>query len=133
MLNKYNINQLPFISNATETVPTWKAWLCGRRETKSAGQPAHLCNLITTLIDSYFWFGLMLNVPVNNFSVMSGRSHRFLGITSTFFFWGGGICLAQGHNTATPVGLEPPTSGSGVRGVNHRAPLIDSMIFIVSL
>ena len=22
---------------------------------------------------------------------------------------------------ATPVGLEPPTSGSGVRGVNHQA------------
>ena len=37
-----------------------------------------------------FWFGLMLNVPVNNFSVMLGRSHRFLGITSTFLFWGGG-------------------------------------------
>ena len=32
----------------------------------------------------------MLNVPVNNFSVMLGRSHRFLGITSTFFFFGGG-------------------------------------------
>ena len=31
-------------------------------------------------------FGLRLYVPVNNFSVMSGRSHRFLGITSTF--WG---------------------------------------------
>ena len=30
------------------------------------------------------WFGLMLNVPVNNFSVMLGRSHRFLGITITF-------------------------------------------------
>ena len=27
---------------------------------------------------------LILNVPVNNFSVMLGRSHRFLGITSTF-------------------------------------------------
>ena len=27
---------------------------------------------------------LLLNVAVNNFSVMSGRSHRFLGITSTF-------------------------------------------------
>ena len=27
---------------------------------------------------------LRLNVPVNNFSVKSGRSHRFLGITSTF-------------------------------------------------
>ena len=24
-------------------------------------------------------------------------------------------------NTATRVGLEPPTSGSGVRGVNHQA------------
>ena len=32
-------------------------------------------------------FGLMLNVPVNNFSVMLGRSHRFLGITSAFFFF----------------------------------------------
>ena len=29
-------------------------------------------------------FVLRLNVPVNNFSVMSGRSHRFLGTTSTF-------------------------------------------------
>ena len=26
----------------------------------------------------------LLNIPVNNFSVMSGRSHRFFGITSTF-------------------------------------------------
>ena len=31
------------------------------------------------------------------------------------------ICLAQGHNTATRVGLEPPTSRSGVRDVNHQA------------
>ena len=40
----------------------------------------------------FFWGGggLMLNVPVNNFSVMLGLSHRFLGITSTFFFFGGG-------------------------------------------
>ena len=38
---------------------------------------------------------LMLNVPVNNFSVMLGLSHSFLGITSTFL---GLICLAQGHN-----------------------------------
>ena len=36
-----------------------------------------------------FGFGLMLNVPVNNFSVMLGRSHHFLGSTF-FFFWGGG-------------------------------------------
>ena len=40
-------------------------------------------------IDKIFClFGLRLYVPVNNFSVMSGRSHRFLGITSTFL---GGI------------------------------------------
>ena len=34
-----------------------------------------------------FGFGLVLlrlNVPVNNFLVMSGQSHRFLGINSTF-------------------------------------------------
>ena len=37
------------------------------------------------------------------------------------YFWGLKICLAQGHNTATRVGLKPPTSGSGVRGVNHQA------------
>ena len=28
-------------------------------------------------------FVFSLNVPVNNFSVMSGRGHRFLGFTST--------------------------------------------------
>ena len=37
----------------------------------------------TLLIDKNgFWFGLRLNVPVNNFSVMLGRSHHFLGIIS---------------------------------------------------
>ena len=29
--------------------------------------------------------------------------------------------MIQGHNTATRVGLEPPTSGSGVQGINHQA------------
>ena len=38
-------------------------------------------------------FLLMLNVPVNNFSVMSARSHRFLGITSTF--WGINVSLLK--------------------------------------
>ena len=58
---------------------------------------------------------LRLDVPVNNFSVMSGRSHRFLGITSTFR--GVNVSLlndifAQGHNTAE-VGIESPTPRSG--------------------
>ena len=35
--------------------------------------------------DLFCLFGLRLYVPVNNFSVMSGWSHRFLGITSTFW------------------------------------------------
>ena len=30
------------------------------------------------------FIAFLLKVPVNNYSVMSGRSHRFLGITSTF-------------------------------------------------
>ena len=47
---------------------------------------------------------------------MSGRSHRFLGVTSTF--WGVNMpCSRTEHG----VGLEPPTSGSGVRGIYHQA------------
>ena len=34
------------------------------------------CSGIT---EEFCLFVLRLNVPVNNFSVMSGRSHRFLG------------------------------------------------------
>ena len=64
-----------------------------------------------------FGFGLMLNVPVNNFSVMLGRSHCFLGITSTF--WGVNMsCLRTQHGD--PSEARTPTSGSGVRGVNHQ-------------
>ena len=35
-------------------------------------------------VDIISLFMLRFNVPVNNFSVMSGQSHGFLGITSTF-------------------------------------------------
>ena len=38
------------------------------------------------ILNNSFWFGLSLYVPVNNFSVMSGQSHRFLGITSIYYF-----------------------------------------------
>ena len=38
----------------------------------------------------HIWFGLMLNVPVNNFSVMLGWGHHFLGIASTLVGGGGG-------------------------------------------
>ena len=67
---------------------------------------------------NFCFFVLMLNVPVNNFSVMSGRSHRFLDIISIFR---GVNVLAQGHNTAE-VGKEPPTSRSGVRDSTTMTP-----------
>ena len=57
--NRYNQNQKHAIE--TETGENWNY----RHNTK-------------ILVD------LILNVPVNNFSVMLGRSHQFLGITSTF-------------------------------------------------
>ena len=50
---------------------------------------------------------------------MLGRSHRFLGITSTF--WGVNVPCSRTQHGLTRVGLEPPTSGSGVRGINHQA------------
>ena len=56
----------------------------------------------------------ILKVLVNNFSVMLGRSHRFLGITSTF-----------GESV---LGLEPPTSGSGVQGINHQATALPRLL-----
>ena len=31
---------------------------------------------MTLPVGGLVWFGLMLNIPVNNFSVMLGQSHR---------------------------------------------------------
>ena len=50
---------------------------------------------------------LRFNIPVNSFSVMLGWSHRFLGINQ---YSRELMSLAQGHNTVTPVGIEPRTS-----------------------
>ena len=55
-------------------------------------------------------FDLILYVPVNNFSVMSGWV--FLGGTSSKR---GLMCLAQGHNTVILVRLEPATRRSQVK------------------
>ena len=69
-------------------------------------------------------FVLRLKYPVNNFSVMSRRSHYFLGITCTFFLGGGVKCFAQGHNTAEE-GFEPRTLApeSDALPLGHYAPL----------
>ena len=62
-----------------------------------------LCILLICLVH------LILNVPVNNFTVMLGQGHRFLGITSTF---GEYICLAKGHNIVTRVRSDTRTLAS---------------------
>ena len=49
-------------------------------------------------------FVLRFNVPVNNVLVMSGRSHRFQGFNEYSREF---MCLAQGHNEATHVGIDP--------------------------
>ena len=55
--------------------------------------------------------------------ILLGRSHRFLCITSTF--WGVNVPCSRKQYGLTRVGLEPPTSGSGVRGINHQATAIE--------
>ena len=75
-------------------------------------------------ISVMFWFGLMLNVPVNNFSVMLGRSHRFLGFF--FFFGGGGVnmsCSRTQHGD--PSGARTPDlwiRSPRCYPLGHRAP-----------
>ena len=66
-----------------------------------------------------FFVSFLLNVTVNNFSVMSGRSHRFLGITSTF---GELMRLAQGHNTATRVRIELQPLDPEIETLTTRPP-----------
>ena len=51
------------------------------KEEKNFVLKTSVINIYTRM---YEFYSFMLNVPVNNFSVMLGGSHRFLGITSTF-------------------------------------------------
>ena len=57
---------------------------------------------------SIVWFDSLL--PINNLSVIKGTA--FLGWTCTKL---GLTCLAQGHNTVTPVRLEPEAPQSWVK------------------
>ena len=65
------------------------------------------------------WFGLRLYFPVNNFSVMSGRSHRFLGITSTFLEVNVSCSRIQHGDLSED---RTPTSRSEVRLSTSRPP-----------
>ena len=69
----------------------------------------------------------MLKIPVNNFSVMSGWSQRFLGIYQCS---GDLMCLAQEHKMVQPVGIEPRTSKFGIR-CSTTTPHNDEVIKII--
>ena len=67
---------------------------------------------------------LILNVPVYNFSVMLFFSH--VGTEPPLpgyyeYFWGVNVPCSRTQHCLTWVGLEPPISGSGVRGINYQA------------
>ena len=66
---------------------------------------------------------LILYIPVNSFSAMSGRV--FLGWTSSKQVW---MCLAQGHNTVTPVRFKSVTPQSGVKH-STTEPLCSQVAF----
>ena len=69
----------------------------------------------------------MLKVPVNNFSVMLGRIHRFLGITSTFlllFFWGGGGGGGGGYYVLLKDTTRRPEWGSNPRLLDPESEVL---------
>ena len=72
-------------------------------------------------------FGLRLYVPVNNFSVMSERSHRFLGITSTF--WEVNVsCSRIQHGDLSED--RTPSSRSGGRHSTNRPRRLPKESFV---
>ena len=64
-----------------------------------------LANFIRKLNYKENLFGLVLNFPVNNFSVMLGRRHHYLGITSTF--WGVNMSCSRTQH-GDPSGIRTP-------------------------
>ena len=67
-----------------------------------------ICYILHELL---IFFIVRINVPVNDFSVMSELSHPLSGINQ---YSGKLMCLVQGHNTVPPVGIKPRTSRFGV-------------------
>ena len=61
-------------------------------------------------------FVLRFNIPVNNLSVTSGRSHHFLGFN---LYYGKLMRLAEEYNMMLPVEIKPRTSQFRVY---HRTP-----------
>ena len=84
--NKQTIHKLQKTNNAIKEGPYKPTkWLKVKVQKQSTKQWIVTLNARITKMFKIFWkqegwlVVLRLNVPVNNFSVMSGRSHRFLG------------------------------------------------------
>ena len=79
------------------------------------------CAVTLVVLHFICLFDLIIYVPVNNLSVISGQV--FLGWTSTNQ---GLMCLAQGHNAVTSVRLKPTALGSchesSTLPLSHCAP-----------
>ena len=91
------------------------------------------CNIapvsVHTPVSFVCLFGLRLYIPVNNFSVMSGRSHRFLGITSTF--WEGNVpCSRIQHGD--PSEDHAPTSHFDPLPLGLLRPLVQTSTVTVA-
>ena len=72
---------------------------------------------ITYLLYLLISFLFLFNVPVNNFTVISGRSNRFLGIISTF--WEVNVSCSRTQH-GDPSEDRTPTSHSGFRRSTTR-------------
>ena len=85
-----------------------------------------LYGLVVHIIFYFRLYGLMvgwlidLNVPVSNLSVMLGRSHRFLGITSTF--WGVNVPCSRTQHGLTRVGSNPRPLDPESEALTTRPP-----------
>ena len=70
-----------------------------------------------------FFVSFLLNIPVFNFSVMSGLNHRFLCITSTFVGVNASCSRTHGDPSEdrTP---RPLATESDALPLGHRAPML---------
>ena len=88
-----------------------------------------LCSLLVQKFYSSLLFRFLLNVPVNNFSVMSGRSHRFLGYYQ--YFWEVNVSFSRTHHGDLSEN-RTPTPRSGVRRSTTRPPRLPVISFMTN-
>ena len=99
------VNSLTIIEYSSDRQMLWSD--CAYAQAGLSLCWSHIPNCWKSHTTAHLLFDYILNVPVNNFSVISGRV--FLAWTSTNH---GLLCLAQGHKAVMPVRLKPDSSFS---------------------